>query len=207
MYSNLQLKYNYFYKQYIKRLIDNPEDMISYICEHNTYRREDYIMANLSIAKIGQRIFNATKHEQTVARNSNPFAASSFKVNALTTADVFQSEKPSMAEKVSSKSKLMYSALVGSISDIGNRINHGIESVKAFCNRAIDGFVGFWNKMNDIEVSVDIANTGKSIKSSWNALQDERAVQRYMAMPAGKTEGKESLESMLISELGLNVAA
>ena len=53
-------------------------------------------MANLSIQKLGQRIFNATKHEQTVARSSNPFAASSFKGNVLT-ADVFEAAKPSMS--------------------------------------------------------------------------------------------------------------
>lgn len=163
-------------------------------------------MANLSIAKIGQRIFNATKHEQNVARSTNPFAASTFKGNVLT-ADVFAASKPSVAEKVSSKSKLMYSALVGSISGIGERINHGVESIVSFCGRMRDGVVGFWNKMNDIEISLDFANAGQSIKNRWNAMQDEHMIQKYMAMPAGKVEGKDSLESMLISELQLNVAA
>ena len=163
-------------------------------------------MANLSISGLRERIFNGTKHEQTVARSSNPFAATSFKGNVLT-ADVFEAVKPSMAEKVTSKSKLMYSALVGSISGIGERINHGVESVISFCGRMKDGVVGFWNKMNDIEISLDFANAGKSIKSRWDAMQDEHTVQKYLTMPAGKTEGKESLESMLISEIGLNVAA
>lgn len=164
-------------------------------------------MANLSIAKIGQRIFNATKHEQTVARSSNPFAASTFKGNVLT-ADVFETAKPSIAEKVSSKSKLMYSALVGSISGIGERINHGVESIVSFCGRMKDGVVGFWNKMNDIEVSFDFANAGKSIKSRWDAMQDEHTVQKYLTIPVGKTEGNgTNLESMLIESIGLNVAA
>lgn len=163
-------------------------------------------MANLSISGLRERIFNGTKHEQNVARTSNPFVATSFKGNVLT-ADVFEAVKPSMAEKVTSKSKLMYSALVGSISGIGERINHGVESIVSFCGRMKDGIVGFWNKMNDIEISLDFANAGKSIKSRWDAMQDEHTIQKYLAMPAGKTEGKESLESMLISELGLNIAA
>lgn len=49
-------------------------------------------MANLSISGIRERIFNSTKHEQTVARSSNPFAVTSFKGNVLT-ADVFAPEK------------------------------------------------------------------------------------------------------------------
>lgn len=163
-------------------------------------------MANLSISGLRERIFNGTKHEQNVARNSNPFAATSFKGNVLT-ADVFETVKPSIAQKVSSKSKLMYSALVGSISGIGERINRGVESVVSFCGRMKDSAVGFWNKMNDIEISLDFANAGKSIKSRWDAMQDEHTVQKYLTMPVGKTEGKDSLESMLISELGLNVAA
>lgn len=163
-------------------------------------------MANLSIQKLGQRIFNATKHEQTVARSSNPFAASSFKGNVLT-ADVFEAAKPSMSEKVSSKSKLMYSALVGSISNFGQRIHQGIESITSFCGRMKDGVVSFWNKMNDIEISLDFASAGKSIKSRWDAMQDEHTIQKYMSMPVGKTEGKESLESMLISELSMDIAA
>lgn len=165
-------------------------------------------MAISAIENFKNRIFNATKHEQNVQRagsNTNPFKATSFKGNVLT-ADIFETVKPSMAEKVSSKSKLMYSALVGSISGIGEKINHGVESIVSFCGRMKDGVVGFWNKMNDIEISLDFANAGKSIKSRWDAMQDEHTVQKYLTMPVGKTEGKDSLESMLISELGLNIA-
>lgn len=56
-------------------------------------------MANLSISGIRERIFNSTKHEQTVARSSNPFAVTSFKGNVLT-ADVFAPEKKNQATLV-----------------------------------------------------------------------------------------------------------
>ena len=61
--------------------------------------------------------------------------------------------------------------------------------------------------MNDIEISLDFASAGKSIKSRWDAMQDEHTIQKYMSMPVGKSEGKESLESMLISELSMDIAA
>ena len=164
-------------------------------------------MANLSIPSIRERLFNTSKHETSTQRNSNstnPFSASSFKGNVLT-ADVFESSNKNDS-KINFTGKLKASALVGSISGIGEKINHGVESIVSFCGRMKDGVVGFWNKMNDIEISLDFANAGKSIKSRWDAMQDEHTVQKYLTMPVGKTEGKDSLESMLISELGLNIA-
>lgn len=163
-------------------------------------------MANLSISELRERIFNGTRHEKTVARSSNPFAGTSFKGNVLT-ADVFETKKPSITEKVTSKSKLMYSALVGSIAGFGQRINSGVESIVSFCGRMRDGVAGFWNKMNDIEISLDLTDAGKAIKSRWDAMQDEHTVQKYMTLPVGKTDSGQSLESMLISEIGLDVAA
>ena len=116
-------------------------------------------MANLSIAKIGQRIFNSSLHEKTVVRSSNPFAASSFKGNVLT-ADVFESSKAATAQ---AKDKLTYSTLVGSLANVGNRIQQGIESVIAFGNRMKEGISNFWNMMKTTEFSFEPAK--KSIKS------------------------------------------
>ncbi len=111
-------------------------------------------MANLSIPSIRERLFNTSKHETNTQRNSNstnPFAASSFKGNVLT-ADVFESSAKK-ADQPSFTGKLKASALVGSISGIGERFHNMIESAKAFGNRMKDSIVNGWNKLNEVEIS------------------------------------------------------
>ena len=111
-------------------------------------------MANLSIPSIRERLFNTSKHEVNTQRNSNstnPFAASSFKGNVLT-ADVFESSAKK-ADQPSFTGKLKASALVGSISGIGERFHNMIESAKAFGNRMKDSIVNGWNKLNEVEIS------------------------------------------------------
>lgn len=107
----------------------------------------------LSISSIRERIFNPTKHEKIVARTSNPFAQTSFKGNVLT-ADVFVSENAKENKKenngVSFTGKLKASALVGSLSDMGSRIQHGIETVVNFAKRVAEYHVNLWNKLTDI---------------------------------------------------------
>lgn len=125
-------------------------------------------MANLSIPSIRERLFNTSKHESSTQRNSsNPFAASSFKGNVLT-ADVFESSKK--ADQISFTGKLKASALVGSISDLGSRINKGIESIKNFGIRMKDSIVNGWNKLNEMEIS--FAPAKEKAVSMFNSLKD-----------------------------------
>ena len=87
-------------------------------------------MANLSIPSIRERLFNTSKHETSTQRNSNstnPFAASSFKGNVLT-ADVFESSNKN-DNQINFTGKLKASALVGSISGIGEKFQNMINSV------------------------------------------------------------------------------
>src|SRR5574344_1953317 len=125
-------------------------------------------MANLSISKISQRIFNATKHETTVARSSNPFAKSSFKGNVLT-ADVFESST-NVAKEIAPKNKLALSTFVGAISDLGSKIKAGIESINAFGTRMKENVVNTWNKLNDINVGDVLYDTGKTITTNINKM-------------------------------------
>lgn len=153
-------------------------------------------MANLSIAKIGQRIFNTSLHEKTVARSSNPFAASSFKGNVLT-ADVFESSKAATAQ---AKDKLTYSTLVGSLANVGNRIQQGIESVIAFGNRMKEGITNFWNMMKTTEVSFEPAKkamgtAAESIKENFSKIFDKVPTAKQISqMPIAE------IRPMLISE-------
>lgn len=165
-------------------------------------------MANLSISAIRERIFNGTKHEQTVARSSNPFAATSFKGNVLT-ADVFAPEKEKSAQP-SFTGKLKASALVGSLASAGSKISAAIESIGAFCNRMKDGVVGTWNTLKNTEVSFDfiskagekaksVMNIGEMFSTRWNAMQDEHIVQSYLTHPTrgGENGLKEMFESSI----------
>ncbi len=105
-------------------------------------------MANLSIPSIRERLFNTSRHEQSTQRNSNPFAASTFKGNVLT-ADVFESS--TKQSQPAFTGKLKASALVGSISGIGEKFQNIINSVVGFGIRIKEG----WNRLKNIEISFD----------------------------------------------------
>lgn len=151
-------------------------------------------MANLSIAKIGQKIFNHTP-SKTVAKSTNPFAASTFKGNVLT-ADVFET-------KSASKNKLTMSAFVGSIGDAFPTYRKAVESVVAFGNRIKENVSSIAHKINEIgniEVSVDFAGAGKAIKSSFSSMLDKYSVRNLY-----NRYDEASLGKMLGSELSMNV--
>jgi len=113
------------------------------------------------LSQLSHRIFNTSVTEKTVARQSNPFAASNFQKNILTE-DVFESSagksKLNLTDKITASSKRIYSTFVGSINDFGNRFYEGIESIKAFGMKIKDSIVNTWNKVNEIgktEIKLD----------------------------------------------------
>ena len=113
------------------------------------------------LSQLSHRIFNTSVTEKTVARQSNPFAASNFQKNILTE-DVFESSASKsnlkMNDKITASSKRIYSMFVGSSSDFGNKFYEGIESIKAFGNRMKESIVNTWNKIHELgnkEISLD----------------------------------------------------
>ncbi len=113
------------------------------------------------LSQLSHRIFNTSVTEKTVARQSNPFAASNFQKNILTE-DVFESSASKsnlkMNDKITASSKRIYSMFVGSISDFGSKFYEGIESIKAFGNRMKESIVNTWNKIHELgnkEISLD----------------------------------------------------
>ncbi len=127
-------------------------------------------MANLSIPAIRERLFNTSKHENATQRNSsNPFAASSFKGNVLT-ADVFESSGKKNDNNINFTGKLKASALVGSISGIGEKFQNMINSVVAFGNRMKENIVNGWNKLNEVEIS--FAPAKEKAVSIYNSVKE-----------------------------------
>ncbi len=129
-------------------------------------------MANLSIPAIRERLFNTSKHEAATQRNSsNPFAASSFKGNVLT-ADVFESSTKKN-DQTNFTGKLKASALVGSISGIGEKFQNMINSVAAFGNRVKDSVVNGWNKLNELgNIEISFAPAKEKAASIYNSVKD-----------------------------------
>ncbi|MBR1424831.1 hypothetical protein IJ579_04635 [bacterium] len=109
------------------------------------------------ISMLRSRIFNSTRTENEVARNSNrtdSFAKSNFQKNILME-DVFQSSKNHNSDKISFTGKLnagskrIYSTLVGSISNFGSKIQEGIEAINAFGTRMKNSIVNTWHKISE----------------------------------------------------------
>lgn len=113
------------------------------------------------LSQLSHRIFNTSVTEKTVARQSNPFAASNFQKNILTE-DVFESStgksKLNLNEKITASSKRIYSTFVGSINDFGNKFYEGIEAIKALGVKMKDSIVNTWNRINELgkkEINLD----------------------------------------------------
>jgi hypothetical protein len=142
-------------------------------------KRKENRMANLSIPSIRERLFNTSKHEQSTQRNSsNPFAVSSFKGNVLT-ADVFESS--TKQNQPSFTGKLKSSALVGSISGIGERFHNIINSAVQFGTNIKNSVVNGWNKLNGIEISMDFLNPVKDICKSAKKVLFETPISDLMS--------------------------
>lgn len=167
------------------------------------------------ITQLSHRIFNTSVSEKNVARTSNPFAASNFQKNILTE-DVFESSKNdnksiSFAGRLNAGSKRIYSTLVASLGNIGDRFYEGIESIVAFCTRMKDNVVNTWNKIQEIgDTEVSFGKVGELLKrdiTSFFGVSREKEIAK-MAVLDPHTEIKPMLvEHLKALEADLAVAA
>lgn len=166
-------------------------------------------MANLSIPSIRERLFNTSKHEQTTQRTSNPFAASSFKGNVLT-ADVFESS--TKEKQPAFTGKLKASALVGSISGIGEKFQNIINSVVAFGVKIKENVVNGWNKLEGIEISFNplkekMTSAYNSIKNTMNTPISEMFSRGISYKQIAKMEDMTAARKLLEDNVALWEAA
>lgn len=160
-----------------------------------------------SIKSVAPRLFNSSKYETSVARNSNPIGKnlknpfnSEMKMDVLT-ADVFGTKSEEKAStSMISKAKRMASAMVGSINDAFPTFRKGIENIVSFCKNVKSNTINIWNKINETEVP-SIFDATRSLKSKWDAKNYDKAVQKLASNPIS------DLENMLVKELSLNTAA
>ncbi len=166
-------------------------------------------MGNFSAKSIAPRLFNRTKFETKIARESNqaaganmvnPFKNSGIKMDVLT-ADVFgTASKTDTSGSIISKTKRMYSTFVGSMNGLGSSFRHGIESIGAFCSRIRNSFSNTWTFLHETKVP-SFYDAGHAIKSKWDAVKYNKDVQKYAAMPVA------DLKNTLVNELSFNAAA
>ena len=168
-------------------------------------------MANLSIPSIRERLFNTSKHEQTTQRNSsNPFAANSFKGNVLT-ADVFESSTK-QNNQIAFTGKLKASALVGSISGIGERFQNIINSVAAFGHKIKENVVNGWNKLNGIEISFNpmkekFSTAMNSVREVLGTSVEDLMYNGISAKSVAKMEDMTAARELLTNNIALWEAA
>ena len=166
-------------------------------------------MANLSIPAIRERLFNTSKHEQTTQRSTNPFAASSFKGNVLT-ADVFESSTKKAEPAFTGKLKA--SALVGSISGIGEKFQNMINSVVKFGVKIKENVVNGWNKLEGIEISFNplkerMSSAYNSVKEAMSTPISEIFSKGISAKQVAKMEDMTEARKLLADNVALWEAA
>ena len=111
-------------------------------------------MANLSVASIRERIFNTSRHEESVVRPKNQASVNPFaQMNGnLLNADVYVSSTNKNAEKLGFSGrmeKLKKATQVASLSNMGEKLHAMAESIVAFTKRMTEGASKVWKKLNE----------------------------------------------------------
>ncbi|MFA7658886.1 MAG: hypothetical protein WCY19_05590 [Candidatus Gastranaerophilaceae bacterium] len=136
----------------------------------------------MEIKKISQNFFK-TASNKIESNQTNPFGVS-FKGNIITadiiTADVFTKVGSNLAEKASKKSKMLTSAIVGSINAVSKSISTRLDSVVTFGKRIGANAADLWDKANHIEVPMP------NIESIKNIVKEQVAAFNSYSVPSLK---------------------
>lgn len=154
-------------------------------------------MEKLSINSISKNFFKTTAVKKVNKNHTNPFGIS-FKGNVLT-ADVFETKKNniSLAESAKNKSKMLSSAVVGSITSLSSTISARLNSVVSFGNRIKQNAAEFWTKAQQTEINFNMTGINNKIASKWPSLTGTYKVSNLVKRPVLE------LEEMLKAELAV----
>lgn len=152
-------------------------------------------MSRLSIDGISKNFFQTRTEQKTDANQSNPFGVS-FKGNVLT-ADVFEKkEQTNLIERAKNKSRMVASAAVGSMNNLGSAIGARFNSVIAFGNRMRENVSNAWQQANNIEIHFDFMNNFRELMSKEISFAGRTdSVQNLQKRPVGE------LEELLTAEI------
>lgn len=150
-------------------------------------------MEKLSINNISKNFFKPAQstHQKVESNQTNPFGVS-FKGNVLT-ADVFETKKNSkisftgasanLISKAANKSRMLSSAVVGSINNFGSAIGTRLNTIVNHGRRMGEKVSNLWKQAQSIEININpkaiiegteelIASAKNSIKSKLQLLND-----------------------------------
>lgn len=125
----------------------------------------------MEIRSISEKIFktspNKIENNQNQSNHSNPFGVS-FNGNVVK-ADVFESKEKSnvafkgaaLAEKVSNRSKMVISTIVGSVNSMNQAISSRLDSVVSFGRRIGERVTMTWNCMNPTNWRRNLIEVGR----------------------------------------------
>lgn len=150
----------------------------------------------MEIKSISSKIFRtAPKNVENNNNQTNPFGVN-FK-GKMISADVFGSgSKSNLVEKV--KSKMLTSALVGSMGDVAAAISTRLNSVLNYGKRIKSNVTDFWNKAKSIEIHFETPNfkeLGETLKSKLNNPYNKKNIEK-LDVSELRSMFKERLEIM-----------
>lgn len=157
-------------------------------------------MSRLIINGISKNFFK-TETKKAESNHTNPFGVS-FKGNVLA-ADVFEKkEETNLIARAANKSRLVSSAVVGSIANFGSAMGARLNSVVSFGNRIKENVSNAWQQANNIEISLNWGEARNLLKSeiSFSGNQLTLTENKYRLKNLQKCSVSD-LDAMLTNEL------
>lgn len=142
---------------------------------------------NLAIGK------SAPKTEAVNNFSSNPFGVS-FKGNVIQ-ADVFESPKENIGNKISEKSKLFASAIVGNMNNFNNSFKARMNSVVSFGQKIKSNVFDMFDRVAKADMSIDFNTFSTSLRNKMFP-NSQYQVKNLVKLPVT------NLQDMLANELG-----
>lgn len=154
----------------------------------------------MKISQTNFSMFKPMSREERQEVHSNPFGIN-FKGNVLTS-DVFETTKAKEQKlqsnpfegftKLTNKSKMVASAIVGGMNSFNDAFRSRLNSVVSFGRQVRDNIANSWEKAKNTEITIDFKGLGETIASKFN---NTYSVNNLLKRPA------DDLGSMLTTEL------
>lgn len=156
-------------------------------------------MDKMKISQTKFGIFKPMSKTERQEAHSNPFGIN-FKGNVLA-ADVFESSKAKEInangtnpfEKISSKSKMVASAVVGSMNSFNEAFRSRINSVISFGKQIKENLANSWEYAKNTEIKLDFKGLAESVSSMFN---NQYSVNNLLKQPV------DDIGALFASELG-----
>ncbi len=157
----------------------------------------------MKITQSNFTLFKPLSKEERQEVHSNPFGIN-FKGNVLTS-DVFESSKAKETNNtisnpfaaVTGKSKMVASAVVGSMNSFNEAFRSRINSIISFGRQVKDTIANSWEKAKNTEITLDFKGLAESISSKFN---NQYSVNNLLKRPVDDLHAMFALEHATYKE-------